>query len=99
MSDLKDKIASTLKIIINKKRCSLCFKPFSKQTVSLNVFESLKSKSSVFAASDYSPMHSRQASMNRTVCCRTTLSELEPALCICITCHCGNEMCLNVPNK
>lgn len=92
------KISTWVKVILNKKRCPKCLRPYSDKTVVCEVYESLKTRSTVFAASSSPPVYLRKAPFDRSVCCKTKVQSMEPALCLSISCSCGHSSYIDIPS-
>jgi len=104
MNRVENKIAVWVKVILNQKRCSECFVSYSSKSVICEIFESLRSRSTLFAANKFNPMYLAirlpdNDKVNRLVLCKSSARTYESAYTLRIMCQCGHYSCIDISGQ
>lgn len=102
MRDLNNWINSKIRILLNKKMCPGCYKPYSEKTIKCSIIPAMKWKSSILFSDDidipvFTRLDSKLDSDARTVVTKTSVRVCEPAFTLNMQCSCGASSSIVIP--
>lgn len=98
MKDISSWVWTKVKLALNQKLCSNCYRPYSKSTVSCEIVPGLKAKNTVFNEDLEPPIEIKPVLNDRIVLRKSSVRSFEPVLYLSVNCNCGKSSHIMVPN-